>query len=390
MTNTSDRLTEQDVHRLLENPSAEVREETARKLAREFGEGELTPHERTIAEQIFRIMVKDAEMRVREALSANLKENPMVPHDVAVSLASDVDRVALPILEFSEVLTKDDLIVIIKGSDPEREHQKLAAMAKRKQVESEVADALVDKGDEEVVVTLVSNVGAQISETSLHKVVDKFGDSERVQTPLVQRKKLPVTVTERLVTKVSEKLKDHLLKHHDLPPDLATELLLQSRERATINLSTESTEDEVEQLVGQLKDTGRLTPSIIVRALCMGDMKFFEYAMAAYTGVPIINTRILIHDEGTLGLEGLIEKAGFPRHFYQVMRAAVDVSDELDYDGEEDDRERYSRRMIERVLTQYGDLGVEFESDDLEYLLTKMTQLPPTLHHEQSRAGAAS
>ena len=39
------------------------------------------------------------------------------------------------------------------------------------------------------------------------------------------------------------------------------------------------------------------------------------------------------------------------------------------------DRERYSRRMIERILTQYGDLGVEFESDDLEYLLAKMAQL---------------
>ncbi len=32
--------------------------------------------------------------------------------------------------------------------------------------------------------------------------------------------------------------------------------------------------------------------------------------------------------------------------------------------------------MIERILTQYGDLGVDFDCDDLEYLLTKMGQLP--------------
>ena len=43
----------------------------------------------------------------------------------------------------------------------------------------------------------------------------------------------------------------------------------------------------------------------------------------------------------------------------------------------ENDRERYSRRMIERILTQYGNLGVEFDSDDLEYLLTNMGQLAP-------------
>ena len=39
--------------------------------------------------------------------------------------------------------------------------------------------------------------------------------------------------------------------------------------------------------------------------------------------------------------------------------------------------QRCARRMIERILTQYGNLGVEFDSDDLEYLLTKMGQLPP-------------
>jgi hypothetical protein len=41
----------------------------------------------------------------------------------------------------------------------------------------------------------------------------------------------------------------------------------------------------------------------------------------------------------------------------------------MEYDGGENDLERYSRRIIKRVLTQYGDLGV-----DLEYLLKKNGQ----------------
>ena len=59
------------------------------------------------------------------------------------------------------------------------------------------------------------------------------------------------------------------------------------------------------------------------------------------------------------------------------MRAAMNVARETEYDGGENERERYSRRIIEPILTQYGDLGIEFDSDDLEYLLTKMGQLPP-------------
>ena len=116
-----------------------------------------------------------------------------------------------------------------------------------------------------------------------------------------------------------------------------------------------------------------------MRAVCMGDMNFFETALAKLAKVKVENARTLIFDEGKRGFAALYEKTGLPRQFYQAMRAAIDVSAEMTYDGEAQDRERFSRRMIERILTQYGDLGVQFEADDLEYLLAKMNQLPPTL-----------
>ena len=69
-------------------------------------------------------------------------------------------------------------------------------------------------------------------------------------------------------------------------------------------------------------------------------------------------------------------KAHLPPAQYMAVRAVLDVSRETEMDGGENDRERYVRRMIERIMTQYDDLGVEFESSDLEYLLTKMDELP--------------
>lgn len=369
-------LTAEDVNRLLSDPSGEARAETADKLSRQFGELELTDSERQLAIDIFRLMVRDAEVRVREALSTNLKENPMVPNDIAVSLARDVDSVALPILEFSTVLTNEDLIEIVRSQDGAKQQ----AVARRKSVDSKVADELVEHGDEAVAATLAANEGADLTETTMLRMVDRFGNAEGVQNPLAHRARLPVTVAERLVTRVSETLRKHILENHELPPDLAADLVLQSRERATISLSTESDEEQVERLVRQMQEHGRLTPSIMLRAVCMGDMKFFEYSLAVRAGIPIINARQLIHDSGDLGLRGIFDKAGLPDAFFAAVRAAVDVARETDYDGEDDDRARYSRRMIERVLTQYGDLGVDFESDDLEYLLAKMNTLPPTLH----------
>ena len=157
---------------------------------------------------------------------------------------------------------------------------------------------------------------------------------------------------------------------------MVTDLILQTRERAVISLSADSDEGDVETLVKQLYENGRLTPSIILRGLCMGDLTFFEAGMAELAKVPLMNARSLIYDSGLLGLRTLCRKANIPVPQLIAVRAAIEVSLKIDYDGREHDRERYSRRMIERIMTQYDDLGVEFESADLNYLLTKMNQLP--------------
>jgi len=82
-----------------------------------------------------------------------------------------------------------------------------------------------------------------------------------VQVPMVNRAKLPVTVAERLVTLVSSKLQDVLVQKHDLPAGMAADLIMQSRERATVNLFDGASENDVQRLVQQLYANSRLTPS---------------------------------------------------------------------------------------------------------------------------------
>lgn len=368
------KLNEEDVARLLANPSADTRAEIAGKIAGQHPA--LSTAQRKLAEDIFRLMVKDAEVRVREALSRQLKENPLVPNDVAVALARDVDSVALPMLQFSEVLTDEDLIEIVRAQSPEKQ----VAVARRTHVSANLADALVDSHNEAAVASLVANEGAELTEAALQRVVDEFGSSEMVGKPLVERASLPVTVAERLMAKVSENLRQALAARPDMSPEMAANLLLQARELAVLGLA--DTDTDVAKLVDHLYRNNRLTPSIILRAVCMGDMTFFEWALAKLARIKLENARTLIHDAGKRGFEALFDKAGLPKAFFAAMRAAVDVSYEMEYDGGPNDRERFSRRMIERILTQYGDLGVEFETDDLEYLLAKMNQLPTTILNE--------
>ncbi len=110
----------------------------------------------------------------------------------------------------------------------------------------------------------------------------------------------------------------------------------------------------------------------------MGDVAFFEAGMAELGSVPRLNASILIHDSGELGFKALYEKARLPMTLYAAFRCALDVAEENLFDGGEQDRERYGRRMIERILTRYEKLGVAFDSKDLEYLLSRLDQLPAT------------
>jgi len=218
-------LKEEDVRRLLASPDAGIRAEIAGKIASQHPA--LTETQRKLAEDIFRIMVKDAEVRVREALAQQLKANPLVPHDVALTLAQDVGSVALPILQFSEVLTDNDLLELVKIQD----HDKLAAMAQRSHISADLSDALVNSGDGGVVATLVSNRGAELRETTLKQVVDQYSDGTTVSNALAERPGLPVTIVERLLNRVSENIRAHLLRRKDLSPEMATTLLFRPASR---------------------------------------------------------------------------------------------------------------------------------------------------------------
>lgn len=364
----TDELSVSDVARLIDDPSAANRGNAAGKVASRYEDGSLSDTERQIAEDIFRVMVKDAEERVRTALVTHLKHAPELSSDVAVVLAKDAsDAVAVPMLEFSEALSGEDLIDIVRTQGSQ--HQ--TAVASRPTVSPAVSDVIVDHGDETAVATLVGNEGAEVADSTMHKVVDRFGDSEKVQTPLVMRSSLPIAVSERLVAKVSDKLIDRLVTHHELPGGLADDLVLQIRERANLGLlSADSNDSDVEMLVEALVRNRRSTPSILLRAICVGDLGFFEAALAKMAGISVLNARRLIHDKGALGFKSLYERCQLPASLHHAYRIALDVLRETERERIDGDPNASTRRMLERVLTQFEDLVDDESLADVDFCST--------------------
>jgi uncharacterized protein (DUF2336 family) len=362
-------LTEADVKRLIANPSGEVRAETAAKVAAAFEQGELSATERALAEQIFRVMVQDAEVKVRESLASHLKSSANLPHDIAVRMAKDVEQVSLPILEFSKVLSDADLVEIVRSSGAEKQ----TAVAKRAEVSGEVANALIDHGrSSRVVAALAANKGAALGNAEVNKILDKHGSDVLVTNSLVTRPNLPLALSERIVNIVSASLRDYLVERHDLSDEMAADLVLAAREKATIMLLPAGAKStDVIEFARQLHGAGRLSPTLLLRALCSGDIAFFEAAMSVLSGVAIINARLLIHDQGVLGLQSIYHYAHLPFELFPAFRAAFDVARDMDYDGGDRDRQRFAAKVIERVLTRLESL----DDRNTDYLLSRLQQL---------------
>lgn len=357
----------QDVEALLADPVPARRAKVAQQLAVEINAERLSGPEWALALDIMRTMAADAETIVRQAVATSLKASPHLPRAVAVSLAKDEASVAQPVLESSPVLTDDDLIAVLA----EGNGTKQVAVAKRSIVSTVVAAAVIDTGNAAAVTTLVGNEGAALNEDLFQRTIDRYSRFETVKAAMVHRSELPVTISERLVALVSDKLKVALAARHALPADLASDILLDARERATVGLISKGSEQDTQALVSQLHASGRLTPSLVLRALCMGDVRFCEDAMAEVAGISAERAALLIHDGGPLGLKAIYKKCSFPESMYPAFRVALDMIHETDFDGLPNDRERFAARVIERILTKYQ----EIETSDLDYLLAKLGKL---------------
>lgn len=361
-------FTHEDVMRLLSAPGQDARAQVAEKIGEQLEASAENTSERGIAEDIIRMLSADVVVQVRQALASSVKASPYLPPDVAAALARDVESVSLPILEFSTVLPQGEMLELAKLGSPEKQQ----AIARREHVPEAVSAVLVEHGDERVVSTLMSNKTAQISEKTFDKAIDKFGQSQSVQAAIAMRPKLPMAISEKLISFVSDKLKDYLLSQPDLPSGLAADLIIQGREKATMSLFDQRTSVvELLKLVDQLYRAGRLTPSLLLRALCTGDMPFFEASLARLASVPLPNAQQMLHGGVQGGLRGLFDKSHLPANMFTAFRIALDVSRETEFDGLPHDRERRTRRIIERILTQYEGM----DDDDVEYLLAKMTDL---------------
>lgn len=361
-------LSHEDVTRLLTEETPDIRIDVLKKVAHAHSQRQYSLHELAIAEQLLRVLMRDTEVSVREALATALRSNPHVPRDIIMGLSKDVDSVAVTVLEHSNVLTDADLIALVAST---KHPTKPSAVARRDNVSEELSTALVSTRNPQIVAQLMKNPKASIPEQALQAILQDHGKNQELTTMLAQRPNLPATVVEKIISLVSETLAESLRVQYNISPSTIAAETEKTREIATLKLvdGHVNTRD-VEKLVDQLQVFGRLTPSMILTSLCRGNLYFFETSLARLSNIPVRNAQLLIHDKGGLGFKALYAKAGLPDKFLAPCKLLLEVVADLQRMGHVGSGGAYANMLAQKLLARAAGKDIE----NLSYIIALIRQ----------------
>lgn len=361
-------LTFMDVHQLIKNPSGVPRAALAAKVAGAYHAGEFNQKEAAIAGEIFRLLLKDTERDVRETLAEHLYNCPTVPHDVIFKLACDEETdIAARVLEYSMLLTEEDLLSIIKST---QEVLRLSAIARRADVSERVSDSLLDTHQVAVLNELFHNTNAAFNEQGLAKNWGLITSHSSLLEALAKHGGLPLTIAEKLLNVVSGEMKRRMMRQYKIYAPAVHKAAADAREWELLGIVPIASmlhpddDERVEDLVDQLHDTGRLSHSLLVRALCMGCVHLFEAGIARLANVPRVNARILLMG-GPNGFHAIYQASGMPDGFAEAVEKLLIIALELSEYGHAKP-EDFRKRVFERVYIE----GYQRTVENMPYLLS--------------------
>ena len=304
---------------LAKDADADVRGDLASKIAR-VAPG-LSADEKDKARQAtyeaLELLAKDQITKVRGILSEALKDVIDAPPDVIKTLALDTEiEVSGPVLQFSPVLTDDDLLEIIEKSPAKGG---LNAISKRSEVAETVSDSIVDTNDMEAIADLLSNDSAQIRESTLDDLIERAPDFDMWHAPLVGRPKLHDGAATQLAGFLADNLLEVLRERADLDPETfeAVKAVVHQRignEKGDKDSDSGSLDflsmappiDMVERLFKARKLDG----NVIGKAVNAGDHSFVLAALIVRSELdPVIVKRIFL-EKSAKGIMALAWKSG--------------------------------------------------------------------------------
>jgi uncharacterized protein (DUF2336 family) len=271
---------------LASEPSSETRRELLREITDMFlgDPSHQNEKESMLFDEVVAAVVKDMESVVRAELSDKLADATAPIGKTLKRFAMDDDiEVARPVLERSRSLSDEDLIEVVASKTQEH----MLAITRREEVSESVSGALVDRGSDAVVASLLDNSGAEIGRDAMEKVTDRAMRSEVLQKSFVNRDAVPLDLLNELTMVVQKDLRNEILKRFE---NVSTEELDKAlaKGRHTVRMNHRKVSREQQMAAAQIKlleQSRKLNLDLVLKYLQDGNVSFYAEALGRLSGI---------------------------------------------------------------------------------------------------------
>jgi uncharacterized protein (DUF2336 family) len=305
--------------RWVETAKASDRARAASALARVYCASGPDKIDRHAASMAMTFLLDDPSPKVRLALAEALAAQAAAPRQIILSLAEDQPEIAFLVVTRSPLLTDADLVDLAARGTPELR----AFIASRIPLSRAVAAAIGEIGSEAEILILLENTEAALSRRTLKRISERLGDVACVRNALLEREDLPADARQVLVEQVSSALGQAMFLRDVIGAERLQRVTRQACETAAITLAGDVGDADIKALVEELRLTQRLTPALLINALCHGRIDFFAAAVVDLTGVSEKRVRSLLSDGRMPAVCALLQSCGLGRDVGTLLGDAI-------------------------------------------------------------------
>ena len=203
-------------------------EQEAAELARSLldmmaaGNSAGLPQERALAADTLLRMLPRLPLKSTIMLAERVRLMDAPPPLLMAKLIADPNiAVSGPLLEDSNYIGDEDLNMVIKDND----YAKIRIIARRRKLSRAITSELIKTGDDSVLLTLVRNLGAEITQESFLALSEHAKDYPELLAPLCTRPDLPVPFAFELFWLAPVQLRRYLLNRFLTDSENLTKIL---------------------------------------------------------------------------------------------------------------------------------------------------------------------
>mgnify|MGYP003674205420 CR=1 FL=1 len=291
----------------LNDQSAEKRAVIARRTGNLLKDETLAEVDRRAAEVLARQLAEDTIEHVRIELVHAIKHCRFLPKDLALKIAHDVDSVACPFLEVTEVFSEADwqqLILTISRSAR-------IAVARRSSLSESTAVALLKDRDTVVAEALVENRSASMTTKICDTLLRGFRSEVWILERLALREDLSMTIAVTLAAHVSKAVGKKLTERYELE-DYTSPLVADAETAAILRAVKEQHAEDLIGAVKSLKQNQKLTAALMLAAIREEKNAFLEAALSVSAERSIEHVRSVLYHADQSIVEQLLQSAHIP------------------------------------------------------------------------------